>query len=56
MGRSDNDIRAKQLNPNNDAYWQSRGWEWRPEDWEELIREAGEPEQAKLKKMTRSRR
>jgi hypothetical protein len=29
------DNRADQLNPNNDAYWQNRGDEERPEDWEE---------------------
>ena len=29
--------RANQLNPNNDAYWQSCGEEDRPEDWEERI-------------------
>ena len=31
------DNRANQLNTNNDAYWQSRGEEDRPEDWEERI-------------------
>jgi len=34
--RSD-DNRANQLNPNNDAYWQSRGEDERPEDWEEGV-------------------
>ena len=29
------DNRANQMNPNNDAYWQSRGYDDRPEDWEE---------------------
>lgn len=29
------DNRSNQLNPNNDAYWQSRGDDERPEDWEE---------------------
>ena len=28
------DNRANQLNSNNDAYWQSRGEDDRPEDWE----------------------
>jgi len=23
------------MNPNNDAYWESRGYEGRPDDWEE---------------------
>lgn len=29
------DNRSNQLNPNNDAYWQSRGVDERPDDWEE---------------------
>ena len=29
------DNHSNQLNDNNDAYWQSRGEEERPEDWEE---------------------
>lgn len=35
--QADRDNRADQLNPNNDAYWQSRGEDERPEDWEERI-------------------
>lgn len=31
------DNHANQLNPNNDAYWQSRGSDERPDDWEEQI-------------------
>jgi hypothetical protein len=31
------DNHADQLNPNNDAYWQSRGEDERPEDWENRI-------------------
>jgi hypothetical protein len=27
------DNHADQLNPNNDAYWQSRGEDERPDDW-----------------------
>ena len=37
QGQSDqkqDDNRSDQLNPNNDAYWQSRGEEERPDDWE----------------------
>lgn len=30
---------ANQLNPNNDAYWQSRGYDERPDDWDDLIPE-----------------
>ena len=25
------------MNPNNDAYWESRGFDGRPEDWEDRI-------------------
>lgn len=34
MTKHELDNRANQLNNNNDAYWQSRGHEERPEDWE----------------------
>ena len=33
--QSDLDNHANQLNPNNDAYWESRGYDDRPDDWEE---------------------
>ena len=33
--KDDRDNRSDQLNPNNDAYWESRGEEERPDDWEE---------------------
>ena len=33
--QSDLDNHANQLNPNNDAYWESRGWDERPDDWKE---------------------
>ena len=29
------DNHADQLNDNNDAYWQSRGEDERPDDWDE---------------------
>ena len=32
--QGDLDNHANQLNPNNDAYWQSRGLDELPEDWE----------------------
>jgi len=42
MSRKDDlDNHADQLNPNNDAYWESRGWEERPDDWEDRL-ETGE--------------
>lgn len=34
-GGGNDDNRADQMNPNNDAYWQSRGYDERPEDWED---------------------
>lgn len=32
--QSDQDNHANQLNENNDAYWQSRGYDERPADWD----------------------
>jgi hypothetical protein len=31
--QSDLDNHTNQLNENNDAFWQSRGYDERPEDW-----------------------
>jgi len=31
------DNHANQCNPNNDAYWESRGEDERPDDWEDEI-------------------
>ena len=39
MSRHDADNHANQMNPNNDAYWESRGLEERPDDWEEKASE-----------------
>ena len=36
-GGGNNDNRADQMNPNNDAYWQSRGYDERPDDWEDRV-------------------
>ena len=36
-GGGNDDNRANQMNPNNDAYWQSRGHGDRPDDWEERV-------------------
>lgn len=43
MSRSkvDEDHRADQLNPNNDDYWESRGYDERPDNWEEIIEDNG---------------
>ena len=35
LSNSDRDNHANQMNPNNDAYWQTRGYDERPEDWRE---------------------
>ena len=35
--QSDLDNHANQMNPNNDAYWESRGLDERPEDWDERV-------------------
>lgn len=34
---TDKTRRSIQLNPNNDAYWQSRGYVKRPRNWKELV-------------------
>lgn len=39
--KDDQDNHADQLNPNNDSYWESRGWDDRPDDWEDRS-ESGE--------------
>ncbi len=36
-GRDDRTNRANQMNPNNDAYWQSRGYNERPDDWKDRV-------------------
>ena len=33
--QAEQDNRADQMNPNNDAYWQSRGEDSRPDNWQE---------------------
>ena len=35
--RSELDNRANQMNPNNDEYWHSRGYDERPDDWEDRV-------------------
>jgi hypothetical protein len=45
--QSDLDNHANQLNPNNDAYWDSRGYDDRPGDWDEETPESDvKPEKA----------
>ena len=35
--QSELDNHANQLNPNNDAYWESRGWDELADHWEERV-------------------
>jgi hypothetical protein len=44
--KDDRDNHANQMNPNNDAYWDSRGFDGRPDDWDDLIEsdDDGEPD------------
>lgn len=37
--QADLDNHSNQLNPNNDDYWQSRGEDERPDDWEDRSNE-----------------
>ncbi|MCP3930248.1 MAG: hypothetical protein GY705_14235 [Bacteroidetes bacterium] len=43
MSKSNNDNHANQCNPNNDAYWQSRGEDFRSENWEDRIDDDYQP-------------
>ncbi len=36
-GRDDRNNHANQMNPNNNAYWQARGYNERPDDWEDRM-------------------
>ena len=40
--KEDMDNRANQMNPNNDAYWTTRGYDERPHDWEGRSTSEGE--------------
>jgi hypothetical protein len=33
--KDDLDNHSNQLNPNNDAYWESRGYDEQPDDWDD---------------------
>jgi hypothetical protein len=37
MAKHDDDNRSRQLDPEHDTYWQSRGEDERPEDWQEQL-------------------
>ena len=47
--QSDLNNRSQQLNPNNDAYWQSRGFDERPDDWEKLAERESSKQQTDAK-------
>ena len=53
--QSDLDNHANQLNPNNDAYWESREFDERPDDWEERAQEENAKEQADDKAVKQDR-
>lgn len=36
-GRGHRNNHSNQMNPNNDAYWQARGYNERPDDWEDRV-------------------
>jgi hypothetical protein len=37
MAQHDLDNHSQQLDPEHDAYWQSRGEDERPDDWQEQL-------------------
>ena len=42
MTKADDDNHANQMNPNNDAYWESRGEDERPDDWDTRVEDEDE--------------
>ena len=53
--QSDLDNRSQQLNPNNDAYWQSRGYDERLDDWEERAEAENSKQQVDAKETKQHR-
>ena len=48
------DNHANQMNPNHDAYWESRGFDGRPDDWEDRVDEDDDqPERAQTESSPR---
>ena len=43
------DNRSNQMNPNNDAFWQARGWSARPADWKSRYSGEEHPQPANSK-------
>jgi len=52
--QSDLDNHANQMNPNNDAYWESREYDGRPDDWDERV--AGDGDRSCEKQSPQSKR
>ena len=48
--QSDRDNHANQLNPNSDAYWQSRGAGERPGDWDNRTQDSDNRTQEERKR------
>jgi len=42
--QDDLDNHSDQLNSNNDAYWQSRDFDERPDDWQDRLRDDDDDE------------
>ena len=53
-GRDDRNNHSNQMNPNNDAYWQARGYNERPDDWENQM-DNGAERQAQDRRQDASR-
>lgn len=53
--QSDLDNRSQQLNPNSEAYWQSRGFDERPDDWEERTEGENSKQQSDAKETKQHR-
>ena len=46
--RDDRNNHSNQVNPDNDACWQSRGYNERPNDWEEQVYKVEKEEQQQV--------
>ena len=52
--RDDMNNHANQMNPNNDAYWESRGFGERPDDWEDQAERESAPSERTGRQDTRA--
>ena len=56
-GKDGRNNHANQMNPNNDAYWQSRGYNERPDDWQDQAANGAErPAQERRQQALRPRK